>query len=440
VSASSARRTSSRRPISSALADDPARYTPGFTWRGDGLYCEDVPLKEIAARVGTPAYVYSAAGITRAYRKLDQALRRQPHTICYAVKANSNLSILRLLARLGSGFDIVSVGELFRLQRAGVDTESIVFSGAGKSREEIREALRARIGLFNVESPAELEILASEASRAGCPAPAAIRVNPDVEAGGHPHISTGHHSHKFGVDWEDALPLYLQYRESRWIEWRGISAHIGSQILTIAPFRRALSRLARYFRELSASGIKLRYLDLGGGLGVRYSDEKPFSPADYAKTVSSILRPLGCHLLLEPGRSIIAAAGILLMRVLYTKETRGKTFVIVDAAMNDFIRPALYDALHPITAAQRFHGASAAKLRADIVGPVCESGDSFAQDWPMAQAGAGDLLVLWGTGAYGFVEASNYNSRPRPPEILVEGADFRIIRRRETLSDLVRGE
>ncbi len=419
---------------------DPARYTSEFSWHGDGLYCEDVPLEEVAARVGTPAYVYSAAAIAGAYRKLDHALGRQPHTICYAVKANSNLSILRLLARLGSGFGIVSVGELFRLQRAGADTESIVFSGAGKSREEIREALRARIRLFNVESAAELEILASEASRAGRPAPAAIRVNPNVEAGGHPHISTGHHSHKFGIDWEDALPLYLQYRESRWIEWRGISAHIGSQILTLAPFRRALVRLARYFRELADSGIKLRYLDLGGGLGVRYSDEKPFSPADYAKAVTSILRPLGCHLLLEPGRSIIAAAGVLLMQALYTKHNRGKSFVIVDAAMNDFIRPALYDALHPITAAKRLDGAGAAQIRADIVGPVCESGDSFAQDWLMAQAAAGDLLVLWGAGAYGFVETSNYNSRPRPPEILVEGADFRIIRRRETLSDLLRGE
>jgi diaminopimelate decarboxylase len=440
VSASAARRGRSRRASSPAYsAIDPASYTPEFSWQDDELYCEGVRLAEIANRVGTPAYVYSAAGISGAYGTLDRALSRQPHTICYSVKANSNLSILRLLARLGSGFDIVSIGELFRLQRAGVDAESIVFSGAGKSREEIRESLRGHIGLFNVESAAELDILASEASRAGLCAPAGIRVNPDVEAGGHPHISTGHHSHKFGIDWEHALPLYLQYRDSRWIDWRGISAHIGSQIFSLAPFRRALTRLARHFRELADSGIKLRYLDFGGGLGVRYSNERPISASDYAKTITGIIRPLRCHLLLEPGRSLIGPAGVLLMRVLYTKENRGKRFVIVDAAMNDFIRPALYDAVHPITAA-RGTGGNAAKVRVDVVGPVCESGDFFALDWPMAKVGTGDLLVLWGAGAYGFVETSNYNSRPRPPEILVEGSRFRMIRRRESLSDLIRGE
>jgi diaminopimelate decarboxylase len=441
MSASAARRASSRPSKSTANSlTDPASYTPEFSWRGNDLYCEGVRLEEIAAQIGTPAYVYSAASITGAYRKLDSALGRQPHTICYAVKASSNLSILRLLARLGSGFDIVSLGELFRLQRAGADAEKVVFSGAGKSREEIREALRARIGLFNVESAAELEILASEASRAGIRAPAAIRVNPDVQAGGHPHISTGHRSHKFGIDWENALPLYLQYRDSRWIEWRGISFHIGSQILSLDPYRIALKRLARYFRELAGAGIKLHYLDFGGGLGVRYSNEKPFSPADYAKTISGIVQPLGCHLLLEPGRSIIAPAGVLLMRVLYTKENRSKSFVIVDAAMNDFIRPALYDAVHPITAAKHCERNSSAKMRVDVVGPVCESGDSFAQNWPLAHVKSGDLLVLWGAGAYGFVETSNYNSRPRPPEVLVEGDSFRLIRRRESLSDLIRGE
>jgi diaminopimelate decarboxylase len=443
-----------RTSSSARSAVDPATYTPEFSWRGGfeegqiDLCCEGVRLEEIAAHAGTPAYVYSAAAISGAYRRLDQALGRQPHTLCYAVKANSNLSILRLLARLGSGFDIVSAGELFRLQRAGVETECIVFSGAGKSRDEIREALRSRIGLFNVESAAELEILASEASRAGSRAPAAIRVNPDVAAGGHPHISTGHHSHKFGIDWDDARRLYLQHRDSRWIEWRGISAHIGSQILSLAPFRQALTRLARYYRELGDAGIKLRYLDFGGGLGVRYSSETPFSPADYAKAITTILRPLGCHLLLEPGRSIVASAGVVLMRVLYTKENRGKSFVVVDAAMNDFIRPALYDAVHPITPAKRREAvegspaqrAGVKNIRADVVGPVCESGDCFAQDWPMAPVSAGDLLVLWGAGAYGFVESSNYNSRPRPAEILVEGNRFRVIRRRESLSDLVRGE
>lgn len=442
MNASVVRRASSRRSNSSANSEiDPAGYTPEFSWRHNDLYCEGVRVEDIAARVGTPAYVYSAASITAAYLKLDRALGRQPHTICYAVKANSNLSILRLLVRLGSGFDIVSIGELFRLQRAGANPQSIVFSGVGKSREEIREALRARIGLFNVESAAELEILAAEASRAGSRAPAAIRVNPDVEAGGHPHISTGHHNHKFGIDWENALPLYLRYKDSPWIEWRGISFHIGSQILSLAPYRQALTRLARHFRELADSGINLRYLDFGGGLGVRYANERPFTPSDYAKTIASILRRLRCHLLLEPGRSIMAPAGILLMRVLYIKETRGKTFVIVDAAMNDFIRPALYDAVHPITPAKRSEGKNdGTKIRVDVVGPVCESGDFFVHDWPLARISSGDLLVLWGAGAYGFVETSNYNSRPRSAEILVEGSRFRLIRRRESLSDLIRGE
>ena len=444
MSASAARRIAPRRSNNSAhAATDPVSYTPEFSWRGNDLYCEGVRLEEIGARVGTPAYVYSSGSISGAYRKLDRALGRQPHTICYAVKANSNLSILKLMARLGSGFDIVSIGELFRLQRAGVDAETIVFSGTGKTRDEIREALRARIGLFNVESAAELEILAAEASRSGIRAPAAIRVNPDVEAGGHPHIATGHHSHKFGLDWENALPLYLRHRDSRWIDWRGISAHIGSQILSLVPFRRALTRLARHFRELADSGIKLKYLDFGGGLGVRYSQEKPFSAGDYAKTITGILRPLRCHLLLEPGRSIVAPAGVLLMRVVYTKENRGKTFVIVDAAMNDFIRPALYDAVHPITPAKRADGRSDSRdgeMRVDVVGPVCESGDSFAQNRPLPRVNAGDLLVLWGAGAYGFVETSNYNARPRPPEVLVEESRFRTIRRRESLSDLIRGE
>jgi diaminopimelate decarboxylase len=443
VSATAAGRTSSRPSTSSrhSLAD-PTRYTPEFLWRGSELYCEAVRLEDVAAQIGTPAYVYSAASISGAYRKLDQALGRQPHTICYAVKANSNLSILRLLARLGSGFDIVSVGELFRLQRAGADAANVVFSGAGKSREEIREALRARIGLFNVESAAELEILAAEASRAGIRAPAAIRVNPDVAAGGHPHISTGHHSHKFGIDWKNALSLYLRHRDSRWIEWRGISFHIGSQILSLAPFRQALTRVARYYRDLANAGIKLRYLDFGGGLGVRYANEKPFSAADYARTITAIVRPLDCHLLLEPGRSIVAPAGVLLMRVLYTKENRGKTFVIVDAAMNDFIRPALYDAIHPVTPAKRSQERNngVKNRRVDVVGPVCESGDCFLHDWRLAPVKPGDLLVLWGAGAYGFVETSNYNSRPRPAEVLVEGSNFRLIRRRESLSDLIRGE
>jgi diaminopimelate decarboxylase len=421
-------------------ASDPTRYTPEFSWRHSALYCEQVSLEQIAERVGTPTYVYSDASIRVAFQSFDRALGRMPHTICYSVKANSNLSILRLLARMGSGFDIVSGGELYRVQRAGIDANRVVFSGVGKLPEEIREALRAGILLFNVESAAELELLAREAGRLGRAAPAAIRVNPDVVAGGHRHISTGRHHHKFGLDWPDARQLYLEYKGSRFIEWKGISAHIGSQILTVAPFRLALSRLADYVRDLAREGVALRYLDFGGGLGVRYWKEKPLARAAYARAVAAMVRPLGVHLLLEPGRPIVGPAGVLLTRVIHTKRNRGKTFVIVDAAMNDFMRPALYDAIHPITPARLMPRAAKAGMLADIAGPICETGDCFLKDWPIGEVSAGDLLALWGAGAYGFSESSNYNARPRPAEVLVEGSRSRIIRRRETRADLVRGE
>jgi len=323
------------------------------------------------------------------------------------------------------------------LRRIGVPGNRIVFSGVGKSREDIREALRMRVLLFNVESPAELDLLVSEASRSRTRAAASIRVNPDVRAGGHPHISTGHHSHKFGIDWDGARRLYLEHRDSRWIEWQGISAHIGSQILTLTPYRRALARLGGFVRDLKREGIELRYLDCGGGLGIRYTAEQPPEKTAYAAELARVVRPLGCHLLIEPGRSLIGPAGVIVMRVLYTKQNRGRTFVVVDAAMNDFMRPALYGATHPITSARRGYGALS---RANIVGPVCESGDCFVQDWPLGEVASGDLLVLWGAGAYGFVQASNYNSRPRPAEVLVAGRRFRVIRRRESRADLVRGE
>jgi diaminopimelate decarboxylase len=427
----------------SGAAIDPASYTPGFSYRGSRLFCEGVPVEQVAERFGTPAYLYSRTSIEQAYRRMNSAFGVLPHTICYAMKANSNLSILRIFAKLGAGFDIVSGGELYRLRSIGVPGSRIVFSGVGKSREEIREALRARVLLFNGESPAELELLASEASRLRVRASASIRVNPDVKAGGHPHIATGQHSHKFGIDWETARGLYLKYRDSRWIDWQGISAHIGSQILSLGPHRRALSRLAGFVRELRRAGISLRYLDGGGGLGIRYTSEQPPEKSAWAAELARIARPLGCHLLIEPGRSLIGPAGVLLTRVMYTKQNRGKNFVIVDAAMNDFMRPALYDATHPITRARRASGAATAggaRARADIVGPVCESGDRFLQDWPLGNVAPEDVLVLWGAGAYGTAQTSNYNSRPRPVEILVEGKRTRVIRRRESRADLVRGE
>jgi diaminopimelate decarboxylase len=417
-----------------------AHGVPQFSYRPDGtLLCEAVALSAIAERAGTPAYVYSQAAFTSAYRRFQGAFRGLPHTICYAVKANSNLAVLRRFARLGSSFDIVSGGELYRLQRIGVPGQRIVFSGVGKTREEIREALRARLLLFNVESAAELELLASEAARLGRAAPAAIRVNPDVEAGGHPHIATGHHRHKFGVEWSEARRLYLFHRHSVWLEWKGISAHIGSQITSLAPFRSASARLAGYFRELSRAGMHLRYVDFGGGLGIPYTNETPPALAEYARAARRAFAPLGCHVMFEPGRALIGPAGVLLTRVLYTKTSRRKTFIVVDAAMNDLIRPALYGAHHAITPATR-PSADAKISRVDVVGPVCESGDAFLHDWPMPEVKAGDLLVIRDAGAYGFAESSNYNSRPRAPEILVTGNRFRIVRRRESRGDLIRSE
>ena len=419
---------------------DPALYTGFFSYRRGRLFCEGVELEKIARRTGTPAYIYSGASVTDAYRRFDRAFSAVAHRICYAVKANSNLQLLRHLARLGSAFDIVSGGELYRLRRIGVKGSHIVFSGVGKTREEIREALREKILLFNVESEAELELLAEEAARAGRAAPAGLRVNPDVQAGGHPHISTGHRSHKFGVDLGDARRLYLAHGDSRVIDWQGISAHIGSQILEVSPFRRAARRLAGLVRELQAAGISPRYLDLGGGFGVRYAGEHPPDLHRYAAAIVQAIRALGCTLLLEPGRALVATAGVLITRVLYTKRNGGHTFVVVDAGMNDFQRPALYGAVHPITKAQSPGSKAARRTRVDIVGPVCETGDSFLHDALLEPVTPGDLLVLWGAGAYGSVAASNYNSRPRPAEILVKGSTFRVVRRRETRADLVRGE
>jgi len=438
---------------------DPTAYTPEFAYRPAGkgarvVYCEGVPLGSIADAVGTPAYVYSRASIETAYRTLDRAFGSLPHTLCYAMKANSNLSVLKILARLGSSFDVVSGGELDRLGRIGVPGHRIVFSGVGKTREEIREALRypaktSRHGgilMFNVESGAELEVLLSESARyvaAGGTRPAAaIRVNPDVLAGGHPHIATGAHEHKFGVAWNAARDLYLIHKNSPWIAWRGITAHLGSQIFSVAPYRRALARLTSYVHDLARNGVRLESVDIGGGLGIRYTDESALPAARYARALAEIVRPLGCRLIIEPGRALVGPAGVLLTRVLYVKHNHKKTFVVVDAAMNDLIRPVLYSARHPITPAIRAgqNGAGAKQTRVDVVGPVCESGDFLARDWPLAPVEPGDLLVVWAAGAYSFAQSSNYNGRRRPAEVLVEGRRFRVARRREKYDDLVRGE
>ena len=443
---------------------DPANFTPHFSWqksvREPGIqrvFCEGFNLVDAAASFGTPAYLYSRAAIKDAYRELDRGLGKVPHTICFAVKSNGNLSILRALAKMGSGFDIVSGGELEHLGRLAVRGGRIVFSGVGKTREEIRDALQyspaprqrngamAKTGifLFNVESEAELGVLLEEserhARRGGRIPSVAIRVNPDVAAGGHPHISTGQHTHKFGLDWAEARRLYLAHRDSKYLRWSGISAHIGSQIVSLQPFRRAFSRIAGYVRELRRAGIRLQYLDLGGGLGVRYTMEKNPSREEYARMVSQLVKPLGLHLLLEPGRSIIASAGILLTRVIYTKRNRGKSFVVVDAAMNDLLRPALYGAVHPITRITRTAAdAAVPPERVDIVGPVCETGDCLLHDWPLGEVQPGEVLAIWVAGAYGMTQASNYNARTRPSEVLVDGAKATLIRRREMQADLLR--
>jgi len=435
---------------------DPANHAPHFSWKKTGksgreVFCEGVALSEIARRFETPTYVYSRRAITDAFREIDRGLSGVPHLLCFAVKANGNLSLLNLLAAFGSGFDIVSGGELEHLGHIGVPGKHVVFSGVGKTREEIREALRYRgnrtgdhgILQFNVESPAELEILIEEASRLvqgrGRPPGVSIRVNPDVKAGGHPHIATGLQHHKFGVPWGEARKLYLAHRNTRAIRWQGISAHIGSQIVELAPFRRALQRLGGYLLDLRKQGIALKILDVGGGLGVRYTSERPASRRAYAKMIAEVARPLGVQLLLEPGRSIVAEAGVLLSRVIYTKESSRKSFVIVDAALNDLMRPVLYDAPHPITRVVQNGGAQAdAAKRADIVGPVCETGDTFLFDWPLGTVSQGDLLGIWVAGAYGFAQSSNYNGRGRAAEVLIDRDKVRLIRRRETRKDLLR--
>ncbi|HKW35121.1 MAG TPA: diaminopimelate decarboxylase [Candidatus Acidoferrum sp.] len=448
---------STSRPSRKMKFVDPVAFTPHFAWKKapsqsrEQVFCEGVPLASVAEKFSTPTYLYSSAAIADAYGELQEGLRGIGHAICFAVKSNGNLSILKRLAEVGSGFDIVSGGELRLLQHLGVPGNRIVFSGVGKSREEIREALNYRVGtqsasgilLFNAESEAELEILTEEAARVvekgAKPPAAAIRVNPDVLAGGHPHIATGRHEHKFGVDWKEAKRLYLGRRNSKWIRWEGLSAHIGSQITTLDPFRRAVKRLVGYVEELRAQGIPLRYLDVGGGLGVRYSDQKPPKRTEYGKLIKELVGGANVEILLEPGRSIIAQSAVLLTRVAYTKTNRGKHFVIVDGAMNDLMRPSLYGAIHPITKVTREgKQGSTKRQRADIVGPVCETGDCFLHDWPLGDVQAGDLLAIWGAGAYGMALASNYNARCRPAEVLVEGDTFRLIRRRETQEDLQR--
>jgi diaminopimelate decarboxylase len=408
-----------------------------FRRRGDTLFCEKVPLPAIAEQAGTPVYVYSRAALVGRLRELDRAFQGVDHLICYSVKANSNLAVLELLGREGAGADVVSSGELHRAMRAGIPPARIVFSGVGKTAAEIAEALRAGIHLLNCESAPELDTVAAIAARLGVRAPVALRLNPGVDALTHDHVATGRRDSKFGLEAGELPALYRRIAASPHLEAAGIDMHIGSQIVSPTPFVRALEVLRDSVLALRGQGIALRTVDLGGGLGIAYNHEPPLRAAEFAGAVRPLLADLGLALVLEPGRFIAGPAGVLVARVLYVKETAAKTFVILDAAMNDLIRPTLYGAFHrlePVVSRGR------PAIVADWVGPVCESGDFLARDRAAERPEAGDLVAVLDAGAYGATMASNYNTRPRAPEVLVEGDRFRVIRRRETFEDLVRLE
>lgn len=407
-----------------------------FNNRGGELFAEGVALSAIAERFGTPTYVYSRAHIEAQYRTFADALEGMPHLVCFAVKANSNLGVLNVLARLGAGFDIVSGGELERVLAAGGSADKIVFSGVGKTREDMRRALQVGVHCFNIESTDELERLQIVAAELGVRAPVSLRVNPDVDAGTHPYISTGLKENKFGIAIADAEDVYVRAAQLPNLEVLGVDCHIGSQLTTLEPFIDALDRLLALVDRLGDCGIYLRHIDLGGGVGVRYRDEEPPLVADYIKTVRERLEGRDLALLFEPGRYIVANAGVLLTRVEYLKHTEHKDFAIVDAAMNDLIRPALYQAWMDVTAVRPRDTAARAY---DIVGPICETGDFLAKGRELALE-EGDLLAVHSAGAYGFVMSSNYNTRGRCAEVLVDGDQAFEVRRRETVAELFAGE
>lgn len=413
-----------------------------FEYRNGEMFAEGVSLKRIAREVGTPAYVYSLATLKRHFKVFDEAFTKVRHIVCFSVKANSNLALLRSFAKQGSGFDIVSGGELFRALKVGADPKKIVFSGVGKKKEEIEYALNTGILMFNVESEQELLALNDIASGIGKRAPISLRVNPDVDPQTHPYISTGMKKAKFGVDIKKSLETYRTAISLKNVEVVGVDCHIGSQLTSITPFVDALAKVREYLDrvlagEMKREGAQIRYLDLGGGLGIHYHDETPPLPDEYAKAIIQGLEGLDVTLILEPGRVIVGNAGILLTEVQYIKETDTKKFVIVDGGMNDLIRPALYgsyQAIQPVVDNQ------AQKIVADVVGPICESGDFFAKDREIPRPQRGDLLAVMSAGAYGFTMASNYNSHPKPPEVLVDGERYYVVRKRESFEDLIRGE
>ncbi|AMM40065.1 diaminopimelate decarboxylase [Candidatus Desulfofervidus auxilii] len=408
-----------------------------FHYKNNKLYAEGVPLTEIAEAVGTPCYIYSQATLTHHFKVFDNAFSDVPHLTCYSVKANSNIALLKLFASLGGGVDVVSGGELFRALKADVSPKKIVFSGVGKTEDEIKMALEADILMFNVESEAELETIHEIASHLGKIAPIALRVNPDIDPKTHPYISTGLKKSKFGIDIKIAEQLYLKANHIPHIRVIGIDCHIGSQLTLLSPFLDALERIKLLYQKLEAQGLKLQYLDLGGGLGIPYGEEIPPHPTEYAQAIKAAAQDLNCTLIFEPGRVIVGNAGILLTKVLYLKQGKGKTFIIVDAAMNDLIRPSLYHAHHEIKPVEKMERPL---VVADVVGPICETGDFFAQGRKMPLVQSGDLLAIMSAGAYGFVMSSNYNSRPRVAEVLVNGDRYQVIRKRECYEDLIRLE
>ena len=415
---------------------------PAFIYSRNQLFCESLPVEKLAAKFGTPLYLYSKTAIRERFQTFDAAFAPAPHTVCYSVKANSNLSVLKLLAQMGSGFDIVSGGELERVARVDKKAAArVVFSGVGKTADEMDLALRTGILMFNLESEAEAQALASRAGKLKKRANVALRVNPDVFAETHPYISTGLHKHKFGVPIADARRLYREMARSKYLRVAGISVHIGSQIVSVDPFNAAMERVAELVRTLRTDGHDIRYIDAGGGLGIHYGaggrPEFAEVASKYAAAVIAPLSPLGVHLLLEPGRAIVAPCGALITRVLYRKRNDDKRFLVVDAGMNDLIRPSLYSAHHEIVPVQLN---SKREEKVDVVGPICETGDFFARDRDMPEVTAGDLVAILDTGAYGMSISSNYNSRGRAAEVLVHGKTTKVIRRRETAKDQMRLE
>lgn len=412
----------------------------GYSYKQKTLHCDGVALAGIAAKVGTPCYVYSAHDILERYRAYDQAFGQHPHQVCYAVKANSNLSVLRLLADAGSGFDIVSGGELYRVLQAGGDPMKTVFAGVGKTAEEIEYALSNKIHTFNCESQAELELIDELARKHNAIARVGLRVNPDVDASTHPYISTGLREHKFGVDITEVEAIYAAAKSLKNLALEGVSCHIGSQLLDTAPIMETVDKMMALVARLRAQGIPIKHLDLGGGLGVAYKpqDKAPCIP-ELVAAIRAKVEGRDLKIMVEPGRSIVGESGVLLTKVLFRKQTPRKEFIVVDAAMNDLIRPALYQSHHEIIPVEE-EAPDAPRNLADVVGPVCETGDFLARERQMPVVASGALMAICTAGAYGFVQSSNYNSRRRVAEVLVEGDTWRVIRQRETMEDLIRGE